>query len=183
MAAFVAAEEFNSVMEGMPELWRRVAKQMGLSMGELRKRMFDGKLTAKDVVNAILKGSREDQKEFNKLPTTTEQAMTELTTNFSLLLETIDQTLHVTELVGRGIKTLADYCRELSGWFNTLKSDSTSLGDKLWTLAAAFDGVVPGLSLFRARQNKPTSWVLHQTINRRVLCQHYRHSRPPLISS
>ncbi|EHT9575266.1 tape measure protein [Escherichia coli] len=154
----VRAEEFNSVMEGMPELWRRVAKQMGLSMGELRKRMLDGKLTAKDVVNAILKGSGEIEKEFNKLPTTTEQAMTELTTNFSLLLETIDQTLHVTELVGRGIKTLADYCRELSGWFNTLKSDSTSLGDKLWTLAAAFDGVVPGLSLFRA-QAKQTDFL------------------------
>ncbi|EMV5522071.1 tape measure protein [Escherichia coli] len=147
----VRAEEFNSVMEGMPELWRRVASQMGISMGELRRRMLDGKLTAEDVVNAILKGSGEIEKEFNKLPTTTEQAMTELSTNFGLLLETIDQTLHVTEFVGRGIKTLADYCRELSGWFKTLKSDSASLADKLWTLAAAFEPFVPGLSLFRAQ--------------------------------
>ncbi|NAB59935.1 tape measure protein [Escherichia coli] len=154
----VRAEEFNSVMEGMPELWRRVASQMGISMGELRRRMLDGKLTAEDVVNAILKGSGEIEKEFNKLPTTTEQAMTELSTNFSLLLETIDQTLHVTELVGRGIKTLADYCRELSGWFKTLKSDSASLADKLWTLAAAFEPFVPGLDLFRA-QAKQTDFL------------------------
>ncbi|HAV9717434.1 TPA: tape measure protein [Escherichia coli] len=147
----VRAEEFNSILEGMPELWRRVASQMGISMGELRRRMLDGKLTAEDVVNAILKGSGEIEKEFNKLPTTTEQAMTELSTNFGLLLETIDQTLHVTEFVGRGIKTLAGYCRELSGWFKTLKSDSTSLADKLWTLAAAFEPIVPGLSLFRAQ--------------------------------
>ncbi|CAD6052625.1 tape measure protein [Escherichia coli] len=154
----VRAEEFNSILEGMPELWRRVASQMGISMGELRRRMLDGKLTAEDVVNAILKGSGEIEKEFNKLPTTTEQAMTELSTNFSLLLETIDQTLHVTELVGRGIKTLADYCRELSGWFKTLKSDSASLADKLWTLAAAFEPFVPGLDLFRA-QAKQTDFL------------------------
>lgn len=154
----VHAEEFNSILEGMPELWRRVAGQMGISMGELRRRMLDGKLTAEDVVNAILKGSGEIEKEFNKLPTTTEQAMTELSTNFSLLLETIDQTLHVTELVGRGIKTLADYCRELSGWFKTLKSDSASLADKLWTLAAAFEPFVPGLDLFRA-QAKQTDFL------------------------
>ncbi|HDJ8686587.1 TPA: tape measure protein [Escherichia coli] len=154
----VRAEEFNSIFESMPELWRRVAGQMGISMGELRRRMLDGKLTAEDVVNAILKGSGEIEKEFNKLPTTTEQAMTELSTNFSLLLETIDQTLHVTELVGRGIKTLADYCRELSGWFKTLKSDSASLADKLWTLAAAFEPFVPGLDLFRA-QAKQTDFL------------------------
>lgn len=154
----VRAEEFNSILESMPELWRRVAGQMGISMGELRRRMLDGKLTAEDVVNAILKGSGEIEKEFNKLPTTTEQAMTELSTNFSLLLETIDQTLHVTEFVGRGIKTLAGYCRELSGWFKTLKSDSTSLADKLWTLAAAFEPFVPGLSLFRA-QAKQTDFL------------------------
>ncbi|MEB6775986.1 tape measure protein [Escherichia coli] len=154
----VRAEEFNSILESMPELWRRVAGQMGISMGELRRRMLDGKLTAEDVVNAILKGSGEIEKEFNKLPTTTEQAMTELSTNFSLLLETIDQTLHVTELVGRGIKTLADYCRELSGWFKTLKSDSASLADKLWTLAAAFEPFVPGLNLFRA-QAKQTDFL------------------------
>ncbi|EKY6509556.1 tape measure protein [Escherichia coli] len=154
----VRAEEFNSILESMPELWRRVAGQMGISMGELRRRMLDGKLTAEDVVNAILKGSGEIEKEFNKLPTTTEHAMTELSTNFSLLLETIDQTLHVTELVGRGIKTLADYCRELSGWFKTLKSDSASLADKLWTLAAAFEPFVPGLDLFRA-QAKQTDFL------------------------
>ncbi|EPM2089130.1 tape measure protein [Escherichia coli] len=154
----VRAEEFNSIMESMPELWRRVAKQMGISIGELRRRMLEGKLTAEDVVNAILKGSGEIEKEFNKLPTTTEQALSQLNTDFGLLLETIDQTLHVTELVGRGVKTLADYCRELSGWFKTLKSDSTSLADKLWTLAAAFEPFVPGLDLFRA-QAKQTDFL------------------------
>ena len=61
----------------------------------------------------------------------------------------------VRRLVG---KTLADYCRELSGWFKTLKSDSASLADKLWTLAAAFEPFVPGLDLFRA-QAKQTDFL------------------------
>lgn len=154
----VRAEEYNSVLENMPEVWRRVAKQMGLSMGELRARMLDGKLTAEDVVNAILKGSGEIEKEFNKLPTTTDQAFNELKNNFDLLIDTLNQTLGVSDLVVTGIQAISSEVQILSGWFKSLASDSTSLTDKLWLLAGAFEGIVPGLDLFRA-QAKQTDFL------------------------
>ena len=42
----VRAEEFNSILEQMPELARQIAAGMGVSIGELRQLMLDGKLTA-----------------------------------------------------------------------------------------------------------------------------------------
>lgn len=153
----VRAEEYNSVLENMPEVWRRVAKQMGISMGELRARMLDGKLTAEDVTNAILAGAEDIEKDFAKLPTTTDQAFNELKNNFDLLIDTLNQTLGVSDLVVTGIKAVSSEVQILSGWFKSLASDSTSLTDKLWLLAGAFEGIVPGLSLFRA-QAKQVGW-------------------------
>ena len=153
----VRAEEYNSVLENMPEVWRRVAKQMGISMGELRARMLDGKLTAEDVTNSILAGAEDIEKDFAKLPTTTDQAFNELNNNFDLLIDTLNQTLGVSDLVVTGIKAVSSEVQILSGWFKSLASDSTSLTDKLWLLAGAFEGIVPGLSLFRA-QAKQVGW-------------------------
>src|SRR3990167_2017235 len=51
----IRAEEFNSVLEGMPELARQIAKGLGIPFSELRQRMLDGKLTAEDVLSAISK--------------------------------------------------------------------------------------------------------------------------------
>ncbi|WCQ64940.1 tape measure protein [Escherichia coli] len=153
----VRAEEYNSVLENMPEVWRRVAKQMGISMGELRARMLDGKLTAEDVTNAILAGAEDIEKDFAKLPTTTDQAFNELKNNFDLLIDTLNQTLGVSDLVVTGIQAISSEVQILSGWFKSLASDSTSLTDKLWLLAGAFEGIVPGLSLFRA-QAKQVGW-------------------------
>lgn len=153
----VRAEEFNSVMEGMPEIWRTVSRQMGVSMGELRSKMLDGKLTAEEVVNAILAASGDIETEFKKLPVTTDQAFSELKNNFDLLIDVINQELHITELVVAATRTLTDEIKELSSWFKGLASDSTTLTDKLWNLAGVFESVVPGLSLFRA-QAKQKGW-------------------------
>lgn len=53
----VRAEEFNSILEQMPELARQIGAGMGLSMGQLRQAMLEGKLSAQDALNAIMKQS------------------------------------------------------------------------------------------------------------------------------
>lgn len=156
-SGIVQAQEYMSVSDAMPEVWRRVAKQLGISMGELRQRMLDQKLTAEDVVNSILAGAEEIEKDFQNMPTTTDQAFNELKNNFDLLIDTLNQTLGVSDLVVTGIKAVSSEVQILSGWFKSLASDSTSLTDKLWLLAGAFEGIVPGLSLFRA-QAKQVGW-------------------------
>ncbi|HCB2205661.1 TPA: tape measure protein [Citrobacter farmeri] len=87
----VRAEEFNSILEQMPELARQIAAGMGLSIGELRQRMLEGKLTAEDALNAIQKQTGVVNAEFEKLPRTLSQANTALTNSMLGMVDSINQ--------------------------------------------------------------------------------------------
>ena len=87
----VRAEEFNSILEQMPELARQIAAGMGVSIGELRQLMLDGKLTAEDALNAIQKQTSSVNAEFEKLPRTLSQANTALTNSFLTMVDNINQ--------------------------------------------------------------------------------------------
>ncbi|HHT4298010.1 TPA: tape measure protein [Citrobacter werkmanii] len=87
----VRAEEFNSILEQMPELARQIAAGMGVSIGELRQLMLDGKLTAEDALNAIQKQTRSVNAEFEKLPRTLSQANTALTNSFLSMIDSVNQ--------------------------------------------------------------------------------------------
>ncbi|EMP8591446.1 tape measure protein [Enterobacter hormaechei] len=87
----VRAEEFNSILEQMPELARQIAAGMGVSIGELRQLMLDGKLTAEDALNAIQKQTGSVNAEFEKLPRTLAQANTALTNSFLSMIDSVNQ--------------------------------------------------------------------------------------------
>ncbi|MEG0868184.1 MAG: tape measure protein [Hafnia sp.] len=87
----VRAEEFNSILEQMPELARQIAAGMGISIGELRQLMLDGKLTAEDALNAIQKQTGSVNAEFEKLPRTLSQANTALTNSFLSMIDSVNQ--------------------------------------------------------------------------------------------
>lgn len=87
----VRAEEFNSILEQMPELARQIAAGMGVSIGELRQFMLDGKLTAEDALNAIQKQTGSVNAEFEKLPRTLSQANTALTNSFLSMIDSVNQ--------------------------------------------------------------------------------------------
>ncbi|HCM9196988.1 TPA: tape measure protein [Enterobacter hormaechei subsp. xiangfangensis] len=87
----VRAEEFNSILEQMPELARQIAAGMGVSIGELRQLMLDGKLTAEDALNAIQKQTGSVNAEFEKLPRTLAQANNALTNSFLSMIDSVNQ--------------------------------------------------------------------------------------------
>ena len=87
----VRAEEFNSILEQMPELARQIAAGMGVSIGELRQLILDGKLTAEDALNAIQKQTGSVNAEFEKLPRTLSQANTALTNSFLSMIDSVNQ--------------------------------------------------------------------------------------------
>ncbi|NQD63527.1 tape measure protein, partial [Enterobacter sp. CM29] len=87
----VRTEEFNSILEQMPELARQIAAGMGVSIGELRQLMLDGKLTAEDALNAIQKQTGSVNAEFEKLPRTLSQANTALTNSFLSMIDSVNQ--------------------------------------------------------------------------------------------
>lgn len=87
----IRAEEFNSILEQMPELARQIAAGMGVSIGELRQLMLNGKLTAEDALNAIQKQTGSVNAELEKLPRTLSQANTALTNSFLSMIDSVNQ--------------------------------------------------------------------------------------------
>lgn len=133
----VRAEEFNSILEQMPELARQIAAGMGISMGELRQRMLNGKLTAQDALNAIQDRTTVVNEEFNKLPRSLSQATGSLETSFAKLVSSINDATGASSAAVTVIDGLAKYI-ELLG------DSSTSTADKLWSLAGAISKLNPG---------------------------------------
>lgn len=86
----IRAEEFNSIIEQMPELARQIAAGIGISTTELRQRMLEGKLTAQDALNAIQDRTSQINSEFSKLPRTMSQATNSLEVSFATLVASIN---------------------------------------------------------------------------------------------
>lgn len=124
----VRAEEFNSILEQMPELARQIAAGLGISMGELRARMLDGKLTAEDALNAIQDRTSVVNAEFEKLPRTMSQATGSLETSFAKLVSSIDSATGASQ----GMVSAID---GLSHTIDTLASSSSTGAEKLLAVA------------------------------------------------
>ncbi|MCQ4004154.1 tape measure protein [Klebsiella pneumoniae] len=111
----VRAEEFNSVVESMPELARQMAAGLGLSTGKLRQAMLDGKITAEAALNAIAKQSAVVNQEFNKLPRTMEQASNSLTVSLSLLVGKMNEATGASTTMVAIIDSISAAIDRLSG--------------------------------------------------------------------
>lgn len=111
----VRAEEFNSVVENMPELARQMAAGMGLSVGQLRQTVLEGKVAAQDALNAIAKQAGYVNQEFSKLPRTMEQAENSLTVSLSLLVGKMNEATGASKTMVAIIDSISTAIDRLSG--------------------------------------------------------------------
>lgn len=128
----IRAEEFNSILEQMPELARQIAAGLGISMGELRQRMLDGKLTAEDALNAIQDRTSVINSEFSKLPRTMSQATNSLEVSFATLVAAINNATGASTTMVSIVDSLTSALDRLQGKAMTTSqqiADLTSTGE------------------------------------------------------
>ena len=111
----IRAEEFNSILEQMPELARQIAAGLGISMGELRARMLDGKLTAEDALNAIQDRTSIVNAEFAKLPRSISQATGSLETSFAKMIASINEATGASSTFVSVIDSITSAINRLTG--------------------------------------------------------------------
>lgn len=88
-------DELRAVLEGMPIVIREIARELNIPMDQIRKMAADGKITGRDIADALLKIGPRMASEFAKIPETLEMINERLTTESGLLLAHLD---HVTGL-------------------------------------------------------------------------------------
>lgn len=106
----VQAEEFNSLIDGAPELLRAVAANLhgtGVSMGELRDLVRSGQLSTKDFFDAFLRGSDALTAKAAGLPPTIGGAFTELRNQTVAFVGSADQALGASAALASAISALA----------------------------------------------------------------------------
>ncbi|TDX14654.1 tape measure domain-containing protein [Buttiauxella sp. BIGb0552] len=135
----IRAEEFNSILEQMPELARQIATGLGMSMGELRQAMLAGKLTAQDALNAIQDRTAAVNGEFSKLPRTMDQATGSLETAFGRLIKSINDATGASSAMVSGIDLLA---RSI----DTLATSSATSAQKILAVARVMAILNPSLA-------------------------------------
>lgn len=131
-AGTLRAEEFNSIIEGMPELARQMAAGFGLSMGQLRQAMLDGKISSEALFEVLIGRTAEVDREFAKLPRTVAQASNAIQTQMGAALATIDQALGASQKLA---KVLDGIARGVQLTFNP--SDQQKLAQLLQDRATA----------------------------------------------
>ncbi len=104
----IQAEEFNSVIEQMPELARQIAAGLGISIGDLRKRMLEGKLTAQDALNSIQRQSQSVNEEFDKMPVSIDRAKNSLDVAFKNAINDLNQAIGLTTTLAGLMQSVAD---------------------------------------------------------------------------
>lgn len=113
-------DELNSIMEQAPKLAETIAKGMGTTIGNLRKLGSDGKLTAKDVFDAVRKQSDSLKKDLGNMPWTVAQASSRIRDSVAQLFFSIENKFGFGDKVARVIATIADQVDKLTIKINAI---------------------------------------------------------------
>lgn len=122
------AEEFNSVVENSPRLAKALADGMGVSMGELRKHVNDGKVTVDQMVAALENQSAVIAAEFEQIPLTVGRAMELLRNSVTKFVGESSQELGASGGIAQGIAFLANNMQHLDQVAGVL---AVALGSRL----------------------------------------------------
>jgi len=117
-AGVFRAEEFNSIVENLPEVAARIAKGLGKTVGELRLAVINGKVLSQDVFNALLKQAPDIAKEFENIPDSVGRSGEAMSNAFSKFLSKLDKAINGTGTIARIARFIAE----------TLDKASTALG-------------------------------------------------------
>lgn len=113
-------DELNSIMEQAPKLAETIAKGMGTTIGSLRKLGSEGKLTAKDVFDAVRKQSDSLKKDLGNMPWTVAQASSRIRDSVAQLFFAIENKFGFGDKMARVIATIADQVDKLTIKINAI---------------------------------------------------------------
>ncbi|MDZ0182632.1 tape measure protein [Klebsiella quasipneumoniae] len=140
----IQAEEFNSVLEQMPELARQIAGGMGIPFNELRQLMLAGKLDIGEVLAAIEKRSDEINQQFETMPRTVSQATNALITQFGVAISKIDDAIGTSRYLAKLLDQTALSISVATGNVDpivAIDAQLDSLNKKLAVTEAAYNTV------------------------------------------
>ena len=119
-AGVFRAEEFNSILENLPEVASRIAKGMGLTVGQLRRMVIAGKLLSKDVFESLKGQAGEINEDFSEIALTIERAGSSTANSWQRFLGVLDKAYDGTSRLATVIQGIGD---SLDNWTDYIAED------------------------------------------------------------
>lgn len=145
----VRAEEFNSIIEGVPTILQAVAAGIdstGGSVAKLRQMMLAGQLSSKEFFDAFERGAPILDKKLAGSVLTIEQALTKMNNSLQDTVGKLDKIFGISaqtvEVIGRLSKTVDDLGKIFS---RVAGSDAGAFIAKLSEISGYVDKLIPGI--------------------------------------
>jgi tape measure domain-containing protein len=132
-SGIVRAEEFNSMLEGMPRLAKAAAdgiEGMDGSVAKLRNSIISGEITSRQFFEAILTQSGTLRGEFERMQITVSRSLSALGNSLIDLIGTFDSQIGASKGFAGSVQSVANSIRAVSMAIEELES-GTSLGEIL----------------------------------------------------
>lgn len=155
-------DEFNSMMENAPLVAQKLARHLGVSVGQLRAMAKDGQLTGDTLKNALLGSAVETNAEFAKMPMTFADMMTQVgnvaTYAFQPLIQAWQEFINSTagQNFMAGLETAMFAIGQIAMWlFNLFVAGWNWVTENINFVITAFEllatvGVIAGLAVAAA---------------------------------
>ena len=101
-------DELNSVLEQLPAVADTIAKQLGVTRGELRKMGVDGKITANTILDAFKSARGELEERFGKTVPTIGQSLQILKNNSTNLIGEFDKATGISTALSNALRFIAN---------------------------------------------------------------------------
>lgn len=129
-------DEFNSIMEQAPGISKILAKELGVTTGELRKMAENGELTASRVIKAFQNQSEAISAEYAQMPMTVSNALQKISTAWTILIGEIDtQAGGATVAIAQVISELADHMDVVKIIFDDVMVGIDAIGERFSSLS------------------------------------------------
>ena len=130
-AGALRGQEFMSVQEQAPVILETVRKGLGLTQAQLKELAVEGGLTNRKFIDGFFKGLGGLEDQFDKLPVTIEQSMTQIRNSLMKAIGTFDEATGASAGIARSITSVSESIAELGISYRNNK--------------AAFDAVFMGI--------------------------------------
>lgn len=145
------AEEFNSVMENTPGIGKAIADQFGVTTGQLRLLVVEGKVLRDDVFAAILNQAKQVREEFQEFPKTAEQGWNQMLGRFTQLANEVNRATDGTNKLGllfRGIGETAQHV--YNGLATTFEFMVAGILEAINLMTKGFNLAIEGINRVKA---------------------------------
>ena len=113
-AGVVRAEEMNSILENIPALAQAIADGMGLTVGELRAAVKEGRVLSEDVLQAVMSQAADVEQRFAAMPVSMERGWSAFKQGLTSALADLDKALGLTNAIGQSLSNWGQYLAAMS---------------------------------------------------------------------